>query len=73
MLGSIIVGFIITMSGAYITYQSFYDSTITAHNVSWLQGTAGLLIGIFVVAFGISIVVVSAVKLAADMTKNDRF
>lgn len=73
MLGSIIVGFMITMAGAYVTYQSFYDSAITAHNVSWLQGTAGLMIGIFVIAFGISIVVVSAVKLAADMTKNDRF
>ena len=73
MLGSIIVGFFIAMAGAYVTYQSFYDSTITAHNVSWLQGTAGLMVGIFVMAFGISIVVVSAVKLAADMTRNDRF
>lgn len=73
MLGAMIIGFIISMMGAYITYQSFYDNVITAHNVSWLQGDAGLIIGIFVIAFGISIVVVSAVKLASEMTRNNRF
>ena len=73
MLGSLIIGFILALAGAYITYQALYDNAITAHNVTWLQGTGGLMIGIFVIAFGIAVAVVSAVKLAADMTRNNRF
>ena len=73
MLGSMIIGFMVAMAGAYITYQSFYDHAITMHNVTWLQGTAGLMIGLFVIAFGISVAVVSAVKLASEMTRNNRF
>ena len=70
---SVLLGFMMSLVGAYILYQSVFSSRISTRNVEWLQGTPGVLIGCFVILVGTGVAAVGAARYALQQNRHRRF
>ena len=69
----LIAGAMLFLSGGYIIYQALLDSGINSHNVTWLQGSAGVVIGVLVAFGGVLVVVIGAARYARQRNRFPRY